>query len=310
MKPVFFCLLLVIKYYSTTAQHCGTVLDSESKEPVQYTTIGYLNKPFGTYANDKGEFCIELQNISEKDSILFSGLGYKPLKISVLDFSKQNTFYLEEQITVLNEVVVKKRDYKTIQVGNFNKKTIFSTESGFGPNGNSLLATKIQKPNEIEQGLISKIQYRLETERGRFISVKRFRMRCRIFADLDGKPGKDILTENVVIDLDPKQNMLEVDISKYNLPFDKTYLWLAIETLGYVNENGVFIANQDKQLGKHIPKKANSKKMIVDSLSPIFPRNKAGLQSLTTYSSKTTKWLPLYIPEPDKNFLFGLTLEY
>jgi hypothetical protein len=289
------------------AQRCYTVLEGKYKQPIPYATIGCLNKQMGTFANEKGEFCIDLQKLSAKDTIIISGLGYAPYKVSLTDFSKQDSIYLEEQNILLNEVAIKKSSYKTVSIGNF-KKPLLNIGNSYVPNGNSLLATKIEKPAEISQGTIAKIQYRLETESKK--KFKKFRMRCRIFKDLNGKPGQDLLTENVVVDLQPNQLMLEVDISKYNLTFDKKYLWVAIETLGYTDENGEFIINQDRSHGKYFPRKPGSKKITVDSLSPFFAIKKIGLESLNSYSTNMSKWLPVLILDQGQNFMFGLTLDY
>jgi len=120
---VFFIILQVT--FSTQGQTIkGLVVDSLSKQPICYVSIGIINTPMGTYANEQGQFELTLESSNETDSIRFSCIGFNSISYNLSEFLEKfesgDTIYLMEKITVLNEVVVRGKRIKTKVLGNKN----------------------------------------------------------------------------------------------------------------------------------------------------------------------------------------------
>jgi len=84
----------------------GTIKNPNTQEPLIGSTVILLHKNRGTTTNDKGFF--QLKNVSKKDSISISFLGYKTVVIPVEKFQNNSDTIITLQVTtdVLNEVII------------------------------------------------------------------------------------------------------------------------------------------------------------------------------------------------------------
>ena len=84
----------------------GTIVDSESQEPLKRATILYRANSLGFTSNEKGEFRFQLV-APKTDSIEVRYMGYKPLTLAIKDFLEKKDKTIElvtDQISL--EVVV------------------------------------------------------------------------------------------------------------------------------------------------------------------------------------------------------------
>ncbi len=106
---LLFCLLCTITYSQDSKNRVrGKVQSESSKSILQNVHVLNLSKVFGTITDEKGIFEI---NASVNDTLYFSYIGYKPLKIVVTnDLIKYEgndlTFNLTELALALEEVVI------------------------------------------------------------------------------------------------------------------------------------------------------------------------------------------------------------
>lgn len=84
----------------------GTVLDSETKDPLPYASIIVMYKQKGTVTNGEGYFMLDPEGISSTDTILFRYMGYESLKITVAELQKKTIIYLNPAAVNLAEVQV------------------------------------------------------------------------------------------------------------------------------------------------------------------------------------------------------------
>ena len=106
---LLFCLLCTIAYSQDSKNRVrGKVQSESSKSILQNVHVLNLSKVFGTITDEEGIFEI---NASVNDTLYFSYIGYKPLKIVVTnDLIKYEgndlTFNLTELALALEEVVI------------------------------------------------------------------------------------------------------------------------------------------------------------------------------------------------------------
>lgn len=81
----------------------ATIIDSESREPIPYASIGISGRSSGTSANDLGQFEIFISDLS--DTLIISCIGYDNKFIPLSDSSFQLIF-LKPRSVLLKEVVV------------------------------------------------------------------------------------------------------------------------------------------------------------------------------------------------------------
>lgn len=74
-------------------------------------------------------------------------------------------------------------------------------------------------------------------------------------------PGDDLLGENIIIYLDPqKKEIIELDLSQYNIKIPKEGVFVSLECLGYFDEdNNPIVLNKNKlsEIEMHTTKKDN-----------------------------------------------------
>ncbi|PKP44048.1 MAG: hypothetical protein CVT96_03150 [Bacteroidetes bacterium HGW-Bacteroidetes-13] len=85
-KALLYSILLMFTFlwttvsYSQTQKVSGVIIDSGTDKPIDNVNILNLSKVLGTISNEKGEFEIYAQ---ANDTLYFSFLGYKPIKVRV-----------------------------------------------------------------------------------------------------------------------------------------------------------------------------------------------------------------------------------
>ncbi|MCB0388402.1 MAG: carboxypeptidase-like regulatory domain-containing protein [Winogradskyella sp.] len=106
-------LFLFLGIFSLRAQQVsGIVYNKATQEPMEGVTVYFNNTTRGTITNSKGLFKIDL-NEDIRTSLVVSFLGYKKIVQNNYIEDKVYKFYLEEEVSVLNEVFLSSKDKKS-----------------------------------------------------------------------------------------------------------------------------------------------------------------------------------------------------
>ncbi len=86
----------------------GKVLDSKTDVEIPFVNIYFLKSNQGTTTDENGDFSIQVNEKNLLDTLVFSSIGYKNLKIPVTEASKHSDkiFYLDEDVLALDEVTI------------------------------------------------------------------------------------------------------------------------------------------------------------------------------------------------------------
>ena len=300
-----FCLLLILilSYNSSFCQKCGIIVDIKTKNGIPYTTISSLNKQKGVLADEKGKYCFVLA-ITQNDSIVISALGYKIKTLSISEYLKLDTIYLQEKNVVLSEVTVNAQKRKSILIGNFHKNISIVSNSKC-MNSSAILATRIENIKDGEK-LLTKLHYRFTPKKSEF--VKKFRLSCSIYSNGDNNlPEKSLLDRNVVIDISPTDRYAEIQIDTMNVFFKQNTIWIGVQTLGYIDYDNTYINISSHEFGKVVYKKNNPNKVKeIYLISPCFEMGKGNNYTTKYIGSKSWNNRTVNSQAP----LFGVTLEY
>lgn len=214
----------------------GKVVDVETKKSISFVSITYLNDTtqYGVYSDSLGNYIFR----DRGSSVKMSCIGYETKVINISVLLSNPIIELSPITYSLNAVEIKPKAYKTIQLGHFKNKVYrkliedpkhvlmyrkyFNYIAQFIPN--------TLKKNDL---LITKLRYNLSNhfkkadpvnEKGCEATL----LRIHLFEnDEAGKPGKEMLTKNVVFKNDCKTDNLIIDITD-------EYLYMPI--------NGIFVA--------------------------------------------------------------------
>ena len=111
-KSSFYCLILsFLSLNFLGAQNLlidGSIIDDNDFE-IPFAAVGILKKNIGTTSTIEGTFSFLVSPNEIEDSLEISSIGFKTFKIKVKDYidKKVKTIRLSEQLTQLDEVVVK-----------------------------------------------------------------------------------------------------------------------------------------------------------------------------------------------------------
>ncbi|WP_029905160.1 carboxypeptidase-like regulatory domain-containing protein [Prevotella sp. 10(H)] len=123
-KHIFLSLILtaILIPETITSQNVikGCVTDAASKSPVEFASIGILNKDIGTVADFDGCFSLNISQVESNDSIRFSSIGFesKTFLVKEIIFTENYTVQLVPKSKLLNEVIVLPQKYQYKVLGN------------------------------------------------------------------------------------------------------------------------------------------------------------------------------------------------
>ncbi|ADB40965.1 carboxypeptidase-like regulatory domain-containing protein [Spirosoma linguale] len=221
---VSLCLIAPCLSTVTFAQLQGRVLSKESQRAIPYATIYLKNNAVGCHADEHGEFILDAKGIT-KDSVYIQSVGYTTLRIAFQNAVSTSSFYLTESPITLQTVnVQKQKQTSSIWKGATEDHKGFI----FGQMGGSMLReVALYIPNdEKKEGFLNAAGFYVV----RFGKHKT-PFRVRVYEPDGDMPGKDLLTENVVIHASGPNRYCTVDLRKYNIPFGKNGVFISMEWL-------------------------------------------------------------------------------
>lgn len=209
----------------------GYVQDSKTKIKLPYVNIGVLNKEIGTVSDREGSFDFHLTESNANDTIRLSMIGYKP-KILTVDnlLNKKGNIEvnLEEEISELNEVVVTAEKWKNKVLGNKTKSTFIGHLFYYEQLGKEMgIRMNVgRKPTFVDD-------FNFHISYNRF-SAKSF-FRLNMYKTVNGKPSENILKNNIIIPVEPKQTgMISINLKEYDIVLTED----VIVTLEWVDNEG------------------------------------------------------------------------
>jgi len=104
---VIYLLLLSVWANAQSITIEGEVVDSKTKQPLSFASIGVQNTWLGTAANSEGRFILVIPNDFRDSTIVISYMGYISQKIPVIQSKPNIKIYLDQDTFTLDEVEVR-----------------------------------------------------------------------------------------------------------------------------------------------------------------------------------------------------------
>jgi|GEM_PF-3227480 len=236
MRYIIFLLIS----FSTFGQELtvqGYVLD-ERGNPLPYSNIGIKNNAGGSFSDDRGYFKVKADT---KDTLLISSIGYETRTILANIFKDRIT--LKTSVTILSEVQVKSKRLKAVLVELGYRKSKFTGVML----SNTQYSQRIQNETG-KEGYIKDVYYKAHLSSSAGYNNGKVRIRVYQVDPLTGLPGEDLLHENVILNIEKKQKLVKTDISKYGIQIPRAGVYLGLDFLGFVDENGKLLEDSQKDI--------------------------------------------------------------
>ena len=242
------------------------LLDSITKNSIEYVNIKYLDSSYGTLTDSMGVFMLDKKKGKE---ILVSVLGYKEKKI--LTKNIVDTILLKPKNLLLDEIIINNELHE--EYGFHKKKSRFirSKVKRVG------LAVYIENKNEDTGRVITSINYKIR-KRSKAISV----VRAHLYTinKKTKKPDIELLDYNLLIRLRKRGlNDVRLDVSDKNISFPKDGIFVALEWVDSTEFVDFGYSYSNKQ-GRTFITSFDLKKIIWTSFSvPPYDKNKIATAS-------------------------------
>ncbi|MFP3593349.1 alpha/beta fold hydrolase [Chryseobacterium sp. SIMBA_038] len=218
MKKLNTLFLIFFTFYINAQVVSGTVFSKEENKPIPYVKIGVEKEKTGVISDEKGNFSIDLSGIDETHKVKIEVPGYENYSESVQNFSKQNSqkVFLNEKVKNIQEVklVPKKLVDKNWGVNTKTKHVMYSVNPQFRKEdflGETALEFNASKRSKIKNINLNIASYK---------SDKPVLMRYSIYSEKNGFPDKNILEEEITVQLTEdmvKDGVFSLDVNHYNI---------------------------------------------------------------------------------------------
>ncbi|WAC41513.1 carboxypeptidase-like regulatory domain-containing protein [Pedobacter sp. SL55] len=207
----------------------GKVVDAVTKQPIPYVNIESFKYKMGTQSNQDGLFILELPQGKSSDTIKISCVGYHDKYLTDIQSSNELLVELKTSIIALEEVIIRKGKSILKEVGVLEKTgrnlAYFNQMLKKGGFQHAVL----MKGLEGKTAKLKQVHF--------FIGKEAYKapFRVRIYENLSGQPGKDLLSKSLELFAYQKNNWNAFDVSQYHLEVPEKGIWVAIEWIA--NEN-------------------------------------------------------------------------
>lgn len=218
--PSFLFLLLLS--FTTQAQRqslTGMVQDASNKQSLGYVNIGWVDHQLGTVSDEKGAFTLAIpENIKDSTVLRFSMIGYQAKNFFWKDLKNQKKIAVEltSVVTEIEEITIVDCSSATRkQKGNVLKKEPIGWMSFVSKELGTEIATKIRlkkrHKNHIKSMILWVGNHDLDT----------LFFRLNVYAVEDGRPGENLLTENIFVTITANDENCTIDLEPYRLVYEQ-----------------------------------------------------------------------------------------
>lgn len=269
MRVLFFLFFCLSTVQSQKTLLKGSVIDSETKQPVVYANISFLKSNKGISSNEDGTFSLEIDKELLNDKVHISCLNYKDTIVSAFDLQNKN-LAMQSKNEILNEVVISKKKNKKIILDKVKRRVIPLYS------GDVVKMTAKYFPANYPKG------YYLEEIKLHFSrrGSRKSKFRIRIFSvdSISGKPKEDLLLKNLPITIEEKQKVAIINLEDLFLEAPSNGFYVAFEKL-FIPEN------------KFIEKKSFKKNYVWYSPTIGLTKNKEfSKENCKVYLYRKGKW--------------------
>lgn len=212
-------LLILFSALSLKAQVIsGTIISKNENQPISYVKIGVEKKTVGTISDEKGKFSIDLSSLEPQQKIKIEVPGYELYQETVQDFKKhdQQKIFLTEKTKNIKEIAIKPKKLvdKNWGVNTKTKSVLYSVNPAL--NKNNFLGETALEFNAKKRSKIKNINLNI----ARYTSNQPVLMRYSIYSEKNGFPDKNILDEEITVELTEdmiKDGTYTLDVNDRNI---------------------------------------------------------------------------------------------
>jgi hypothetical protein len=211
MRFLLIVLLTFILSESFGQTISGRIVDESTGEALEYVNIRVVNRSIGTVSLRNGEFTLSIPNVSKRDTVRFTYIGYKTVSHLVDYFAPttQHIIKLKPEPYILDEVIVAAKSETQI-LGNpkvDRRYTGWGDFKSLRGRIRGLLVEGAECPVKVKS-----VSFRINHNEWDSVAF-----RINMFEVEGNMPGESILKENLFVTTDKKHKWVKVDLNNRNI---------------------------------------------------------------------------------------------
>ncbi|MEW7277413.1 carboxypeptidase-like regulatory domain-containing protein [Aquimarina sp. 2201CG1-2-11] len=203
-------------------------MDNVTRNPISYVQVGFLDEGIGTISNKQGFFKLEFdeEKLGANPKMRMSRIGYKSIELTMdqlfTQFEKSNRIYLEPDTTISKNSITDISNPKTSVFGFIGDESSVKSWEDMNTLGAEIgtlikINKKQTKLNSLEFDVLE------NTSSG-------ILLRVNLYSSINGKPGKNLLKEEVRHLIKKGIGLQHIDLSSHNIVVNEDVI-VSIEML-------------------------------------------------------------------------------
>lgn len=220
-------LFISLKSYSQIIN--GRIIDSITKEPIEFANVTFLHRDLGVSSDDLGLFKIKI--IDNKDNLQISSVGYQKKFFNLSEFNEDKIYTVDIELAPktekLEEVVIinKKINYTGLKTLGLSKKLKVRTGFPFGYEFCNYIKNPTNKKGKIKNIILSL------NEKKDFDYIATYNIKFYEYDSINKKPGEEIYFENLIIEPQNKTYKLKIDVDSLKIKLPANGVCIGVEIL-------------------------------------------------------------------------------
>jgi hypothetical protein len=211
----------------------GQVINKTSELPILGVTVRLLKGKVATQTNERGYYSLDKADAVANDTLQYSYVGYKTLRMAVSAYQPQMFILLEPAVIQLNEVRIDNKKTQTITLGNFSA---YDVKQIIGKKTTQMIAkqTTVAKlfTAPVGSGLLTHItlgrqDHPASPSYATKNSLTKFLLKVYNQNPFNGLPGQLLFTKE--ISLTDNAMRVPIDLSKDNIIIPGRNFFVAVE---------------------------------------------------------------------------------
>ena len=226
MRSTIFILLFFIAsncISQDTRIISAKIIDSDSKAPLEFVNIGFLNKEIGTTTTTSGHFILSypINAVDVHDTLQISYLGYETRNLTFNQLrrlsAKPITIALTPSPFSLGEITLKSapRVKKTIGHSEFTAASMGYWEGKEALGGEIASVIRVKK----EKTKLHQLRFNILQN-----TSDSLRIRVKIYDYDGGEPSEDLTTQDIVHTITKKNGLESISLQDYGIVVDDDVL--------------------------------------------------------------------------------------
>ncbi|MCE7990419.1 MAG: hypothetical protein HEP71_00510 [Roseivirga sp.] len=243
----FFNLLLIASFLFLAKSESygqvslkGSVVSEEGKE-IPFVRIGIIETRVALMSDIGGNFELQIPDQYKNRSLTFQVPGFKTRSVLLSDLIKESNprIVLVEDIIVLNDIVVSNKRLKRKVIGNDGERKGSDVDNDF--KGDINMAYAIKAKGRKAPYVVTKLSVLV---RNPYSHPYYIRPLIMTYDEETGKPGKNLLSENIYFEVEEGRGWMDIDLEGYNVTAEGTIV-IGVEWLGTSGEVPYFSISYD-----------------------------------------------------------------